>query len=304
VTKATGKLSAGLFALISGFLISLQSRINSELSIALESGIFAALISFGGGLCVISIITLGVSENRRKLQQACQNFLDRRIPFALAFAGCIGGFFVIVQSSIAGIVGISLFSIGVVSGTALSALFLDGLGLLGLQKRRINTRRVIGIVTAVAGLIVAGDFSNYSFNPVVFLAFLAGFGMGFQHAMNGKFGQILESGVVPTFFNFLTGVVFISIALLLLDSGSIPSVFPTNPVLYLGGLVGVIFIFIQVLVLPRLGALAMGLALLVGQLFGSLSLDLLVPIADRQVNASTIIGILLAIVGAGLVAKR
>ncbi len=83
-----------------------------------------------------------------------------------------------------------------------------------------------------------------------------------------------------------------------------PLYFPTNPLLYLGGVVGVIFIFIQVVVLPKIGALTMGIAMLVGQLVGSVLLDWIVPIAQRELTISTLIGILLAMLGAGLVARR
>jgi transporter family-2 protein len=66
----------------------------------------------------------------------------------------------------------------------------------------------------------------------------------------------------------------------------------------------VIFIFIQVVVLPKIGALTMGIAMLVGQLVGSVLLDWIVPIAQRELTISTLIGILLAMLGAGLVARR
>jgi transporter family-2 protein len=122
--------------------------------------------------------------------------------------------------------------------------------------------------------------------------------------MNGKFGTLAGSAIVPTFFNFLAGTSLIAVALLLLEGGAVPLYFPTNPLLYLGGVVGVIFIFIQVVVLPKIGALTMGIAMLVGQLVGSVLLDWIVPIAQRELTISTLIGILLAMLGAGLVARR
>ncbi len=304
MTKKTSKLTAGVFALIAGALVAVQARVNSGLAFEIKSGIFAALISFGVGLVIISLVTVLSKENRQKLREVISSITARHIPVVFLFAGAIGGFFVIVQSSIAGLIGISLFSVGVVTGTSLSAIILDGRGLLGLEKRPIGMLRITGTFLALAGLVIAGDFSNYSFDPLILLAFLAGFGIGFQQAMNGSFGRLAGSAVVPTLFNFLAGTVLIAISLFLLDGGVSPSSFPTNPLLYLGGVVGVIFIFVQVVVLPKIGALTMGIAMLVGQLVGSVLLDWIVPIAQRDLTISTLLGILLAMIGAGLVAKR
>jgi transporter family-2 protein len=304
VTRTSSKFTAGLFALVAGALIAVQARVNSGLAIEINSGIFAALVSFGIGLVIISLVTLFNKTNRRNLIEVFRSLSERRIPIVFAFAGAIGGFFVIVQSSIAGLIGISLFSVGVVTGSSISAIILDGRGLLGLEKRPIGLLRIFGTLLAIAGLIVAGDFARYSFDPLVLVAFTAGFGMGFQQAMNGRFGKLADSAIVPTFFNFLAGTALIALALLLLESGVAPLSFPTNPLFYLGGVVGVIFIFIQVVVLPKIGALAMGISMLVGQLLGSVLLDWIVPIAQRELTISTLIGILLAMLGAGLVARR
>lgn len=304
MTKSTSKLTAGIFALIAGGLVAVQARVNSGLAFEIESGIFAALISFGIGLLIISTASMLMPSNRKSFYEVIRSLRGGTIPLFLIFAGAIGGFFVIIQSSIAGVIGVSLFSVGVVTGASLSALVLDGKGLLGLEKREIGLIRIFGTLLAIAGLVVVGDFSNYSFDPLILLAFVAGVGMGFQQAMNGLFGKLAKTAVIPTLFNFLAGTLLIALALLLLEGGKVPEYLPNNPFLYIGGVVGVIFIFVQVVVLPKIGALTMGISMLVGQLVGSVLLDWLLPIASRPITISTLLGILLAMVGAGLVAKR
>lgn len=304
MTSPSSRLTASAFALIAGALVAAQARVNSQLAVEVESGIFAALLSFGVGLVVIAFAMLLRRENQKNLLLVWKGIKNRSIPFYLAIAGAIGGFFVIVQSSIAGLIGISLFSVGVVTGTSLSAIILDGRGMLGLERRTIGALRVAGTLLAIAGLIVAGDFSNYAFDPLILLAFVAGFSIGFQQAMNGYFGRLANSAVIPTLFNFVAGGLFILIALFVFEGGRIPETLPTNPILYLGGLAGVIFIFVQTVVLPKIGALTMGIAMLVGQLVGSVLLDVFVPIAQRDVTISTLLGIVLAMIGAALVAKR
>lgn len=304
MTSSTSRLTAGIAALVAGSLVAAQARVNSELAAEVNSGIFAALISFGVGLVIISLATALRLENRKNLKEVISGLRAKSIPFYLAIAGAIGGFFVIVQSSVAGLIGISLFSVGVVTGTSFSAIILDGRGMLGLEKRLIGPLRIFGTLLAIAGLVVAGDFSNYAFDPLILLAFVAGFSIGFQQAMNGYFGRLAKSAVIPTLFNFIAGGLFIVLALLILEGGRIPESLPSNPVLYLGGIVGVIFIFVQTVVLPKIGALTMGIAMLVGQLVGSVLLDIFTPIASRDVTLSTLFGIVLAMIGAALVAKR
>jgi transporter family-2 protein len=300
----TGKLPAIFAAVVGGSFMAVQARVNSGLGQEIGSGIFAALVSFSIGLLIISVATLASSKNRAALSLTFSKFKDSSIPLWLSVAGMLGGIYVIMQGVVAGLIGVALFSIGVVAGSALSALLLDGNGLLGLTKRKIGLARLAGTVLALAGLVVASDLANYSFSPLILLPFAAGIGIGFQQAMNGLFGKLAQSAIVPTFFNFIAGTVFIALALLTVESFSFPATWPTNPLLYLGGVVGVIFIFMQVVVLPKIGALSMGIAMLVGQLSGSVLLDLLVPIADRAVTISTLLGIVLAMLGAALVARR
>ncbi len=300
----TGKLPAIFAAVVGGSFMAVQARVNSGLGQEIGSGILAALVSFSIGLLIISVATFASSKNRAALSFTVAKFKDSSIPLWLSIAGMLGGIYVIMQGVVAGLIGVALFSIGVVTGSALSALLLDGNGLLGLTKRKIGLTRLAGTVLALSGLVVASDLANYSFSPLILLPFAAGIGIGFQQAMNGLFGKLAQSAIVPTFFNFIAGTIFIALALLTVEGFSFPANWPTNPLLYLGGVVGVIFIFMQVVVLPKIGALSMGIAMLVGQLSGSVLLDLLVPIADRAVTISTLLGIVLAMLGAALVARR
>ncbi len=300
----TGKLPAIFAAVVGGSFMAVQARVNSGLGQEIGSGILAALVSFSIGLLIISIATFANSKNRSAFLNTLSKFKDSSIPLWLSIAGMLGGIYVIMQGVVAGLIGIALFSIGVVAGSALSALLLDGNGLLGLTKRKIGLSRLAGTALAFSGLVVASDIANYSFTPLILLPFAAGIGIGFQQAMNGLFGTLAQSAVIPTFFNFIAGTIFIALALLVVEGFSVPASWPTNPLLYLGGVVGVIFIFMQVVVLPKIGALSMGIAMLVGQLSGSFLLDLLVPIANRAVTISTLLGIVLAMLGAALVARR
>lgn len=298
------KLPAILAAVVGGSLMAIQARANSGLGQEIGSGVFAALVSFSVGLLIITVFTFATKKNRGAFSRALEKIKSREIPWFFVVAGSIGGFFVIMQGVVAGVVGIALFSIGVVSGGAIAALILDGFGLLGLTKQSIGFRRIGGVLVAIAGIAVAGDVGSALPSPLVALPFIAGIGIGFQQAMNGKFGKLVQAPAVPTFFNFVAGTAFIAMSFVLIEGFDLPTSWPTNPLFYIGGLAGVIFIFMQVQILPRIGALSMGTSMLVGQLVGSVLLDLFIPIAPHPVTVSTLLGVALTMLGAVLVARR
>jgi transporter family-2 protein len=76
----------------------------------------------------------------------------------------------------------------------------------------------------------------------------------------------------------------------------LPERMPTNPLLYLGGLIGAIFIGGAVIVVRVTGVLLLGLGSVAGQLVMSLVLDLVLPAAGQVVVASTVVGTVLTLV--------
>ena len=294
-----------LGAVVAGGFMAVQARVNSGLGVALESGVAAALISFSSGLAIIGLIVALSKKDRERLRDFIGTISRKEFPLWGLTGGLLGGVFVITQGTVAGVIGISLFAVAVVTGQALAALVIDGRGLLGMKRRPLGALRLMGTMLAITGLVVAGDFANYSFQTITLLPFLAGIGIGFQQALNSNLGQKTESAAVATLINFVLGTFLIAIALLVANGGfQFSGELPTNPVLYLGGLVGVVFIFVQVVLVPKIGTLAMGVSLLVGQLSSSLLLDLVTPISSRDINGYTFTGVTLALIGATLVASR
>lgn len=305
MNEAALKPLAIAVSVIAGAFMAVQARVNGGLGVELQNGILAALISFGSGLLIVTAILLFSPKARSNISTLRAAVTGGGLPWWNLFAGAIGGFFVITQGVVAGVIGIALFSVGVVFGQAVSALVIDGNGLVGMTKRPIGMARIVGTQIALVGLVLASDLGNYAFSPLVLLPLFAGAGIGFQQAMNGRLGRAAKSPTLATFLNFLTGTLFIAIAMLLVQGGiSLPHTFPTNPLLYVGGLVGVVFIYVQVVVVPRIGALAMGISLLVGQLSGSLLLDTLAPVSQRVISISTISGLFLVFLGAAVVALK
>ena len=97
MSKKTQRLD--FLAAISGVMIALQARANGELSHLIGNGVEAALVSFGSGLIIISVIALftpSIKKGARNLRGA----VDRKeLPRWTLFAGALGGSFVAVQNT-------------------------------------------------------------------------------------------------------------------------------------------------------------------------------------------------------------
>ena len=173
-----------------------------------------------------------------------------------------------------------------------------------MPARKLHAGRAIGALLAATGLFAANYEPGAALSPLLLLPLLAGFGIGFQQAMNGSIGQAAASPLLATLLNFVVGTAFIGIVLLT----EVPNLeridWSTNPLLYLGGLIGVIFIFAQVVIVRIIGILAMGISLLFGQLVTSLVLDLVVPTGHDPLELTSLIGLALVGLGAVLVIRK
>ena len=297
-------LATGL-SVVAGTLIALQSRVNGQLGVELANGLLAALISFGIGTILISMVLLSLRSQRGKLLGVIRAVVDRSIPAWLLIGGIAGGFFVMMQGLVAPALGVTLFTLAIVSGQAVSALLLDSYGLIGMKKRTLSVARLLGATLALVGLSLSAGLGFETLSPLVLLPFLAGFGTGFQQAINGQLAAKSGSVLLATYVNFVTGTLIIAIAMIGVQGFEIVSnPLPTNPWLYLGGVVGGAFIFLQVLVVRQIGVLALGLSLLAGQIASALTLDILFPIADNTFGLLQLVGVAMVAIGATLVVVK
>jgi len=72
---------------------------------------------------------------------------------------------------------------------------------------------------------------------------------------------------------------------------------------YLGGLIGVGAATSMLMIVSRLGVLRLMLAVIAGQAFGGLAVDLIAPVRGESVTAATVVGVALTLV-AVLVSAR
>jgi bacterial/archaeal transporter family-2 protein len=286
-------------AFASGVGVALQSRINGELGQRLGDGFFAAVISFGSGFLILAIASLFWRPGRVGMRRVVDALRARVIPWWYVVGGAAGAFFVLSQSLVVGLVGVSLFTVGVVAGQTVSSLLIDRRGLGSMGAKPITWQRLVGAIVALLAVVLAASTELRGDLPfwVLLFPFLAGLGVGWQQAVNGQVRAIAGSAFTATFGNFLVGA-FVLLLAAVIHTAVVgwPVQFPATPWLYLGGLVGIAFIAAQTVIVRFTGVLLMGLALLSGQLVTAVVFDLVAPVQAHAIAPLTIVGAALTLV--------
>ncbi len=290
-------------AVVFGAFIALQSRINGELGRALGDGYLAAVFSFGSGLVVLCVAMLVSLTGRQGLVRVVSTVRSRQVPVWYVLGGAAGAFLVLSQGLTASALGVALFTVATVCGQTLSGLLLDRRGLGTMSPKPLTVPRVTGSMLALVAVVWAVSAQLQSDIPVwmIVMPFLAGVGIGWQQAVNGQVRGIAGSALTATFVNFVVGttVLVVAFAVHTILAGP-PRGLPSDPLLYVGGLIGVVFIAGAAVAVRITGVLLLGLGTIAGQLVMSLVLDLTVPAVGHTVAWTTVAGTALTLVAVGI----
>ena len=298
-----GALVAGATALAVGALTALQSRINGEMASVTQSGLQAAIVSFGTGWILLTVILLASPGVRRGLASVVAALRSGALRWWQIVGGLLGGFFVAVQSATVPLIGVAVFTVAVVAGQVSNSIVVDRLGLGPAGRQAVTPTRVISAILAVGAVVIAvsdrlgGGVEGSTF--AVIAALVAGLAIAVQQAINGRVGATARNAWTAAWVNFTLGTVMLGVALGLawgfteFDPGALPA----GPWwLYLGGTIGVLFIAAAAWVVQRLGVLLFALLAITGQLTGALLLDWLAPAAGVTFHLTLVFGVLLAAV--------
>jgi len=301
MSKKTQRLD--LLAAISGLMIALQARANGELSHRLGNGVEAALVSFGSGLVIITVIAIfspTIKEGARNLRGAVAR---KELPKWTLFAGALGGSFVAVQTHIVPLIGVAIYSVASIAGQTAASLVVDRIGLTGGGKKKITPRRITAAFFTVFAVFISVfdriDAKNLSLFAVI-LGCVAGAIVGVQRAMNGQINEHSHQSFTTSFLNFIMGtsflVIFLSFLAIFGSEKIVP--LPAGPWwIYTGGVIGVIYIAFTSTIVQHLGVLTFTLFSVGGQLAGSLLIDLYSPTRGVHVSAYLVIGIAMTYLG-------
>jgi len=283
-----------LLALVIGSLTSVQSRINGQLSKDIHNGIAAALISFLSGWLFVIVVCILWKPDRNGLANIWKALRTRRLKPWEVIGGMGGGFFVAIQSSSVPIIGVAIFTICAVGGQTISSMIVDLIGLSPSGKHKVTPVRAITAIVTLISVTIAVypdlQSATFRFAPIL-LAIIVGVVVSFQQAINGRVNVVSTRPLATTFVNFLMGSTVLTIALMInLARGGTIGALPTNFVVYLGGIIGVIYIAVSAFTVRHIGILNMILFSVTGQLIGALLLDWLAPAANTKVTSYLLTG--------------
>jgi len=286
-------------AVFVGALTAVQSRLNGQLSKDIHNGIAAALISFGTGWVVLFVLCFGLKIERAGLRNIWQGISSGRLRGWEIIGGMGGGFFVATQSITVPMLGVAIFTITTVGGQTVASLLVDKLGISPAGKKLITVPRIFAAIMTLFAVTIAvsPDLSKATFSlfPIM-LALSVGIVIAFQQALNGRVNAVAMRPLATAFLNFIMGTIVLIVALMInLANGGTISHLPTNPWIYAGGPIGVIFISVSAFAVKHLGILNFVLASVTGQLIGALLLDWLAPAAHASVSGFLVTGVAMTI---------
>lgn len=286
-----------------GILTALQARINGSLGSAIGDGWIAAVIAFGSGLVILVILSLTLPAGRAGLRRLRDNVRDRNVPWWMLVGGLAGALTVATQGLTVATIGVALFTVGVVAGQTLNGLVLDRAGYGPGGAVAVTVPRVLGAALAVVAVVVciAGVVGTTAWWMLT-LPFLAGAGIAWQQATNGRLRQRVDSALIATLVNFAGGTVALVVgATVHAASAGLPEIPALDPWLYLGGATGVVYIFLSAAIVRRTGVLLLGLGSVVGLLATSVVLDALWPAPGGPPLAAAAVAVAIALAGVTIV---
>lgn len=274
-----GWLALGLAAAI-GIMTALQARINGQLGVRLGDGFVAAAVSFASGLVILIVLSAALSSGRAGFARLVDGVRTGGIPWWMLAGGAAGALTVATQGLAVGLIGVSLFTVGVVAGQTVNGLLLDRIGFGPVGVVAITVPRLVGgaLALAAVGLALVGDGLAEVPLWMLVLPFLAGIAIAWQQATNGRLRQRVGTPLTATLVNFLGGTtLLVTAAAVHVAIAGPPQQFPSELWLYLGGPLGVVYIFLSAAIVQYTGVLLLGLGAVVGQLLASVVLDALWP---------------------------
>lgn len=264
-----------------GVMTAVQARVNGVLGVEVDNGIVAGFISFSVGLLVLVVVIPCIPSARRGAVRLWTGVRGGTIPFWMLLGGACGALTVSTQGITAGVLGVSLFTVGVVAGQTLHGLVLDRIGFGPAGVVAVTPGRVLGgaLALAAVGISLSGDVLSTAPLWMLLLPFATGVGIAWQAATNGRLAQRVQSPITATLMSFIAGTVALALAAgVSIAVRGMPQPPPAEPWLYLGGFLGFAYILLGAFIVAHTGVLLMGLGSVLGQLTASVVIDLIWPV--------------------------
>jgi transporter family-2 protein len=292
---------------IASIIITAQSSINSELNTYTENPLITALINFTTGLMVLSVMMIFSRPIRQGFISIPRLVREGRLKRWQLFGGLSGAFFVASQSSLVQVIGVAIFTVAAVAGQTSAALLVDKAGIGPAGKQPVTLMRIGAAILGIVGVLVSvlgqDSTGQFAFGAVL-ISFAAGALVSTQPALNGQIANHTGQPAAATMVNFIVGFITLVVVYTVAhqvnpQSFNAPPMPWENPVIWLGGPFGVLFVLTASFMAKTLGVFLFTLTSVVGQLSGAILMDVLFPTASTNITWQLLLGI--SITGAAVV---
>jgi transporter family-2 protein len=312
MTQSSGTLEKAKFShivitFIASIIITAQSSINSELNTYTENPLITALINFTTGLMVLSVMMIFSSPIRQGFISIPRLVREGRLKRWQLFGGLSGAFFVASQSSLVQVIGVAIFTVAAVAGQTSAALLVDKAGIGPAGKQPVTLMRIGAAILGIVGVLVSvlgqDSTGQFAFGAVL-ISFAAGALVSTQPALNGQIANHTGQPAAATMVNFIVGFITLVVVYAVAhqvnpQTFNVPPMPLENPVIWLGGPFGVMFVLTASFMAKTLGVFLFTLTSVVGQLSGAILMDVLFPTASTNITWQLLLGI--SITGAAVV---
>ena len=146
------KLVLLFIALAAGMMAPLQAGLNGKMGRAIESPVYAALISFAVGTLALFCYALATRIEFTSIRHAANTH------WSVWAAGFLGAFYVTAIIILTPRLGTALTFGLVVAGQLVMAVLMDHFGLLGVPVQSLGWQRLAGIALITAGVVLIRKF--------------------------------------------------------------------------------------------------------------------------------------------------
>lgn len=298
-----------LLGILAGIGLPVQTSINARLRKRVGSPYRASLISFVVALLFLLALLLltgqGIWLPTEKLAVA---------PLWVYAGGVCGVIFLTGNILLLAKLGSVQAVIFPVLGQIVMGLIIDSFGLFHAAQTDLTVLRVMGAILVVAGVIVvslAKESGQASRKEGVGAWAWRGFGVlagmlsATQTAVNGYLGKLVGSPIKASVISFVVGTVLLVLLCLVLRGKQRPvgSQEERSWWIWLGGVLGGLYILANVTLSGKLGTGLTVIVLLIGATAGGVLVDHFgwFGVARKPVNAGKTIGVLMMLAGAAAI---
>lgn len=290
--------------ILAGLVLPIQTLVNTRLRASTGTPFSSSMISFAVGTVTLLIVATAITGGDYGIAQAFDE------PLWIWFGGLLGVVALTGNILLFPHLGAVQTVVLPIAGQVIMGLIVDHFGLFESPQSSLTAVRAIGAIIVLVGVIAvvatpSAATSSEDSATALWLWRLAGFIFGCftasQSAINGHLGQVTGSPVSAALVSFAVGVtalVIVNIVLRWRPRIERPEGKPNPWWMWIGGVLGALFIFGNAALVPQIGTGLTVVAGLLGSMLGSLIIDRVsgAPIKSRQV-----LGIALLLTGVVLI---